>query len=288
MKKVVKKTIKSGLKYFGFELRRTRSSPIPQVYREPLEAVVAKKAGKPAAFCCPIGLCVIFNGLSFSSNGWHPFVAAAREYLSGYHTIYKGSILEKYYSVWQPQNALEALVGVGGSPEELLSYPPYMINAPWYNFSHSEMLRLMSNIAKEESINYGKTPLTISDGYGLQGPVSYKKGALEYGRLISVLESIRLKGYDRSLGDVEAHILKSNNQMRFRITHGHHRVSALAALGYDSVTVLPKMLISCDEVESWPHVANNTWTTSQALEYFFHHFEFNSAQWAIDRGLLNC
>lgn len=270
----------------GLELRRRQppSAP-PDVLDDPCLAMSQIRSGVRTAVRCDLFRCLIFNGFSLSSEGWHPFVAAAREYLEEGPREYPGSVLEKFYDEWQPANGRDALIGATLGPVVLARYPALMMHAPWLNASPDERLAGIERIIKSENRQYGGADMSEMAGYGLQGPVSREKGHLEYQRLISVLESIQKYGYDRSRGDVTVQVLKRGDEFRFRVVHGHHRMAALAALGYEAIPAIPRMVVDASEVEHWPQVYRGVWTSEEALAYFNHHFDFDSRQWAEERGL---
>jgi hypothetical protein len=285
-----KSYIKGGLRSVGLDVRRAqpsrRTAPPAPALQDPLKAVSEIRAGEAVVVKCPIADCVTLNGLTFGEHGWHPFVAALQEWLARPNTRYAGSILEKYYSIWQPKNGLEALIGAGSGPRSRSRYPGYLLHAPWNEASPEERLRFIAKVAARESLMFGRELMTIEDGYSLHGPVCRKKGELEYQRLIRVAESIRDRGFDRSLGDVTASILKRGDQFRFLVSHGHHRAAAVAALGLREVCIAPRMLVIAEEVDHWPQVYRGVWTREEALTYFDHQFDFNARGWAEQLGLL--
>ncbi|MCG3169175.1 MAG: hypothetical protein CALGDGBN_00688 [Pseudomonadales bacterium] len=277
--------INSGLNHFGLEVRRVPGRPLAPMYRDPLSAIRSVRMQQPAAIEAALDSCVIFNGLSLSRTGWHPYVAAGREFIAGTSQSYRGSILERYHLAWQPIDGLSALIGASKGPSSLAEFPPYVMHAPWFNVLPEQRLKGIAKIARRENAAFGGQEMTIVEGHGLQGPVSSRKGEVEYGRLISVLRSLQHRGYDRTHGDIAVQILKRGEAYRFRLAHGHHRAAALAALGYAVAPCTPRMLIDRDDVDNWPQVSNGTWSIKQALAYFDHHFDFDSLAWARKLGL---
>lgn len=278
-------TLKFLLRHLKIDIRRTPGKPLPMMYRDPLEAMAAANSGLAVAIECALDACVIFNGLSFSSTGWHPFVETAKEFLAG-SSNYSGSTLERYYEYWQPRDGLDALIGATNGPEILRSLPSYVMHSPWIMTGLNKRLEGIESIARLENTLFGDATLTIADGHGLQGPVSQRKAALEHRRLTAVTSSLRDRGYDRTQGDIAVQVLKRGHEYRFRIAHGHHRAAALAALGYSHAPCSPRMLVDRDDIERWPQVSNGTWTIEQALVYFNHHFDFDSRAWARHTGCL--
>lgn len=282
VKQLVRETIRTVRR--AWQIPRTP----PEAIDDPREAITRLRRGQPVVLSCPLDACVIFNGLSFSPHGYHPFATAAAERLARPEQQFSGSSLERYYVSWQPRDALAALIGAAGGPGILKDYPPYLMLAPWLDTTLVDRQAWIEKTLRWESPAAAAGPLTPADGHGLQGPVSPAKGEAEYARLVDVLASVARHGFDRTRGEIAAQLLKRDGDVRYRIVHGHHRAAALAALGYDEIPVEPSQLIDVDEVASWPHVRSGLWAASAAAAYFHHHFDFDSAAWARARGLLQC
>lgn len=264
--------------------RRRLETP-PTVIDDPRDAIALRRKGLSVALECPIDDCVIFNGMSFSNRGFHPFAAAAEELHVCPDQTYEGSSLQTYYERWQPSDALDALIGARAGPQALRAYPSYLMLAPWLDVSIEERLAWIRNTMCWESKSVGETGLGPEDGHGLQGPVSARKGAAEFERLRCVLASIKARGYNRGEGDLAAQILVREDEFRYRIVHGHHRAGALQALGARHLIVQPSAIISLEDLDRWRHVRSGTWSRAEAEVYFHHHFDFDSGAWARSRGL---
>lgn len=268
----------------GLELRIKRPAP-PIVYPTPPDALSNTSVHQPAAFIGQLAKCTTYNGFTFDSDGWHPFVATINEYLDSHTKSYKGSILQRYYSQWQPTNGQEALIGAGTGPDILANHPPFLIHAPWLTSTLEERAVDLPALIKAENERHGEEDLPIEEGYSLQGPVSERKGKLEYNRLLRVLYSIRKDGYDQSYQPITAQVLLRGDEERYRIVHGHHRTAALAALGYSHLVLVPTMVVQAKHVQDWPQVHQGPWSAQEALHYFDHHFDFNPLLWATNQGL---
>jgi hypothetical protein len=285
----VKTWVRSRLRGMGIVVRRVKPSRSPPiVFDDPLEALVYRRGGKPAAFRCPLERCVAFNGFPFGAEGWHPFVAAARELGSATEPSYRGSLLERYYHAWQPTDAAEALIGCTGFDiPALAGRPSYAYLAPWLSVTSAEFMRAQEQYVEEENLAFGGIRLPISAGYTHHGPVSYEKGQIEHERLKSLYRSISSGGYDRSHGDVEATLLKRGSEHRFLINHGHHRSAVASASGVLDVPACFSQLMMVDigEAEYWPQVRCGGWPLEAAVAYFHHLFDFDSVEWARGLGL---
>jgi hypothetical protein len=128
-----------------------------------------------------------------------------------------------------------------------------------------------------------------ADGYQYHGPVSRRKGRLEYRRLVNIYESIEERGYERQLGHAHFLVLKRGDEFRFSgIGPGNHRAAAMAALGYETIPAIfyKFHVVDVEMAEYWPQVSRGVWSQAQAEAYLHHLFDFDSRAWARDRGLL--
>lgn len=284
-KDLVKRTFLAA----GVEIKRVGPQPgPPPVYKDVWDVCRRTNSGERACYLCPISKCVVLSGFSFSRNSWHPFVEATREHVqSGFTCGYDGSSLELYYRSWMPENALEALIGAATGPAMLAQYPAYAMHSPWLDITPEERRSVMEKIIREENRCAGEEGLDAAEGYGLHGPVSRVKGAVEYARLTRLVSSIQGHGYDRSLpgGDVTGVVIEKDGDYRFCISHGQHRVAVLAALGHDYIPVAIKKLVTTSELSHWPQVYRGTWTGKEAVQYIDHLFSFDARKWAQTRGL---
>jgi len=295
----MKKVIKSALKSAGIEINRIPQKKISQrendllpIFDEPLAALAYEHAGHKAAFNCPLKLTLKSNGLSYSPDSYHPFVETLKEYESGKITTYEGSLLESYYRTHQPYNAAEAIIGFDKSPEFFKSQPAHIYwLSPWRPDDAQAVDKIVKEFTKKHSISHGEVEMTLeSDGYQYHGPVSEKKGRLEYQRLVRVFESIRKNGYDRSLGHAHFLVLKRGSSIRYLAQgSGNHRIAAMSALGYETVPALFQKsgVIDVEMAQFWVQVQKNVWSLDQAVAYFNYLFDFDSRAWAFNQGLLH-
>jgi hypothetical protein len=143
----------------------------------------------------------------------------------------------------------------------------------------------------KENERTGYPDVGIEEGYKYFGPVSPRKGQIEYGRLCNVFESIKSNGFKRSPGwdgDIGGFLLRRGDDYRFVISFGHHRLAAVAALGYETVPVkiIHPVVVDRRDAPHWPQVKHGVWTQAEALRYFDHLFDFDSRTWAKRRGLV--
>ena len=304
MGKTLKQAVKSGFKRLGLNVRRvpvrigikiTRATSnesdsdhdLPPLLNDPLEALHYTQGGKTAAFRCPLDRMGAATGLKFAQ--WNPFVETLHEYRAG-HRTYQGSTLERYYENWQPGSAAEALIGFDNAPEALSNAPSYALSTlPWRSLTVEEVIQHVRGWSRSDNSEHGLEDFQIDvHGYKAHGPVSRKKGQLEYERTTSIYESIKRDGYDRREGHVQIWLLKRGDDYLFINRGGYHRSVAMEALGYDAVPAVFKVpcVFDVKEARYWPQVRRGIWTKKQAISYVDHLFNFDPRKWARDRGLL--
>ena len=286
----IKRIVKPLFWYFGLEISgiEFKSQP-PPVYGDLEKVLGLNRIGVQASYECPLDQCLILNGFSFAGTGWHPFVEAYRDIFSGpVGTQFQGSFLERYYKTWAPGSSGEAVAGFEDAPPLLASIASFTLHAPWMEACPQDRQALMERIILDENRMAGCTGLAAGEGYGLHGPVSEKKGEIEFRRLINIYKSIKAHGYDRSQGDgdVTAIAIECNGEYRFCVMHGQHRVAAAGALGFQTVPISITKVVHYSEICHWPQVYRGFWSKVQAEKFIEHLFTFESKAWAKKRGLI--
>lgn len=302
-----RQAIKAGFRLLGVDLRVSRphhaiaielrcrqnacnEKQLPPIFNDPLEAIYSERGDKASAFHCPIDQCVVVSGLNFKAGGWHPFSALLEEIGSDGGAYYENSILERYYQSWQPQNAGEALIGLGSAPTILCSLPSHLMYLlPWASKTPEETDHTVRTWAHRDNVEHGAHDLTIDmHGFAKHGPVHPRLGKLEFERLRQIFGALSRHGYDRTNGDVNVLVIKRQGDYRFLTAGGGlHRIAAMKALGHDIVPAKPRQpwVIDVDEVDHWPQVRNGTWSRTAAIRYIDHLFDFDAAAWAQQLGL---
>lgn len=292
LRSISKNALKSGFALFGLEVesKENRQAALPELYQRLEEALYAKTTGLSASYDCPLESCVIQTGFSFSEKKFHPFVEALKRIHNGLEApVYEGSFLEHYYHAWTPSDGNEVYAGFGNAPETLHSVPSFTVHAPWMEAEPTARQILMERTIAYENAAADEPDLPPAAGYGLHGPVTRRKGQLEFLRLLETYESIQGRGFDRTISkeDVSAIGIERNGEFRFCIMHGQHRMAAMSALGYRKVPVNITKVVHFNEIEHWPQVYRGTWTVQQAQDYINHLFDFDSNRWAHQQGLLS-
>jgi hypothetical protein len=293
---IVKRAIQAAFKRAGFTIRRVTGPPKPldpsRIFDDPMEALHYHRGGKRAAFHCPLELTVQEFGFSFAPRGWHPFVAALKEYGAGLGRSYDDSYLKRFYDKWQPAHAGEVIIGFPAAPEALRHRPcrdAYM--TPWTSLTIQEMRDHAASWYNHDHAPFGARfdPDTHGDKYF--GPAHPDLGQVSFVRLTRAYESIRSRGYDRRLGDVNMALLRRGPELKFlKWGGGTHRTAAMAALGHTTIPATFSQhraaVLDVADVDYWPNVRSGLWSREAAMRYVDHLFDFDTARWAAQRGLL--
>jgi hypothetical protein len=286
-------TRSTGLLNLRFRRANTSTTDTdpPAMSQDFSEVLHARRGGARIAYNCPIDLCVNANGFNFSRTGWHPFSAALDEYASGRSTTYEGSLLERYYEIWQPQDAAEALLDPNVAPRTFKGLPTHMMyHFPWSARTLEAADRAIRGWYSDDGIEHGAPEVGDIDANGLKdhGPVSAATGGLEFKRLVEIYERIRREGFRREYGDVRVVPVGRGSELRFlNFGGGLHRTAAMKALGHAFVPATPlgPFVFHVDEVDYWPQVRAGVWDAASARRYVDHLFEFDALHWATERGL---
>ncbi len=226
--------------------------------------------------------CTSINGFAFG-QGWHFLVETLEQYKKNRSIKYEDTALAKYYECYQPQNLLEALFGKNKTDNDsdflaLTKYrSPQNAPMPW------TPMKMVTKSFKRNSGDYG--PKDKFSNYGIH----------RMRRLISIYGSIKENGFDEEknseIGDhIKGILLKRNNEYKFLVVNGNHRIAALSALGYQKVSVRSckkfPSIIDIDNCPNWPCVKKGIYNENAARKILLHYFEENglnkAKEWGID------
>jgi hypothetical protein len=280
---------------FSLEVRRTPpqgAAPDPAPLCEDfLEALFRERGGEAGAFLCQTSRCVQVNGFSLAPAAWHPLRETLREALESGQSRFEGSVLDRFYAAWRPQNAGQTFPGFGEAPESFNGLPPACVHLlPWMAWSPAQAERYHIEWNLSDWKEHGAVHLDPRrDGLPDFGPVSRHLGQFEYARLRTLHESLERDGYRRELGDVRVQVLCRGNDVRFlHYGGGRHRTVAMNVLGHDMIPARHTYpwLIDVDQAADWPGVRSGLWNERQARAYVDYLFEFDSQAWAKAAGLV--
>lgn len=273
MLKIASQYTNTVLHKFGLELKRKgQSSKIVDlrgITCNPVEAYYLSK-GRPFLMSIPLDKCfyIDFPG----SDKKNPFVMTLTAYKNGTCTCFLDSPLKSFYDRWQPEKPAY----YDSNNKEV---------APPWDFGLKRDINLSEARLKRKDFVRVKKELGITDnqiyGHISRGPVSDGFGEITFNRLVKVYNSIQRHGYkpdQMGSNHIRASFFLNRHDYRVSISSGKHRITALQALGYESVPILfgpPKfpVIIRRDEVEYWPNVLAGYYTKEQALEVFDKRFK---------------
>jgi len=218
--------------------------------------------------------CRMLRGVAIAAShkANNPFISALVGFQKSKCEASVENILRNYYHSFQPASSAE-LLGVEDAASHCLKQSAYSYIYPWETApkSNHEARRLRA-IAREDATHGSRLGF---QGWHHFGPVSEAKIKLESRRLLDTYKSIAKSGYLRKNGkdgDIEGVVLQDKDKMVLLVKKGHHRIAALAALGYATVPVRLNMhqpaLIHRSESPQWPNVANGNYVHTEALEIF--------------------
>ena len=263
-----------------------------KIYRHPINALYSQEYWGEVKYVASwnINRCVSSAGFRFGLNGWHPYTACVNEYASGRNDGYKDSVLEAFYTAFQPENMFEAMIaGADFSLAPDISPKCYVF--PWEPRGIREKIESMKFSVEAENKRHGFDSLTIEDGFPYHGPVAGKKGEMEYKRLVQLYNSINEIGYQRSdtpSGDIRGSLLCRDGEYLLHVRAGVHRASVVAALDIIDcpIRLITPTIIQRSHVAFWPQVRSGLWSKKLALEYFDHLFDFDCIEYAASNGML--
>lgn len=234
--------------------------------RDALDVKRTIRSGRPE-FCISLGDIGTFWTAQFSLEGsGNPFLM----YLQWkFQKLDKPNPLRKFYELCQPRSAKD-FFGLEDVPlcHPLAKLPPAAVNLPWRGETSIESEAHRQTVIGMENV---AVSADVADAWGWQmvGPVSEGKLRIEEERLRRIFISIRDQGFQEAIAPpLRVDVLISENATSFFISDGQHRLAALAALGYESVQVGIRAVITPRSVAKWPAVRHGSLTIPQALSVF--------------------
>lgn len=269
----IKRAILLAPNNFGLGLVRSLENYVDEEWDSPIELLY--KTNRPLILVkVPIAdvRFMGFHGYKADKESNAPFTATIREYINNNVKHYNESALSRFYSTFQPKSIAEYLY-LGKTVNNVLnSLPASGIFFPWSNIEPTDRIKQRSIEIEIDSKEH-KSKLKIVAGDSFYGPVSSEKGKLEYNRLINVYNSIKKNGFKVDLkgrNNIGAIILESNDEYRYFVRYGQHRVAALSNLDYKHITlqIEKNLIVRRSEVMFWPAVVKGYLTESEALVFF--------------------
>lgn len=283
---LIKRTIRKALMKAGISVQRAssyRPADFSNIDIDPISAAHSV-CGRGFFIRVPIEKCLHFNMMAFPCHrdSPSPFIRTLREYEDLKCTQYKGSYLERYYTHCQPETAVDMLGFDISRQEELTHLPPSATPLFWVPELPEERARLRPRQLRTENWEHGRR-MGSDEGDQFYGPVSQRKGELEFQRLVSIFHSIKDRGHiiDYSgIDTLKVMCLIRDGEYRFMVVQsGQHRIAALSALGYDEIVVhlVPTEgiggFLRREEAEHWYLVREGILTKEEAESVFDRTFD---------------
>lgn len=110
-----------------------------------------------------------------------------------------------------------------------------------------------------------------------------------FNRMKKIVENVKAFGY-KQISDVydpvSCYVLRKDDEVRYLIFSGQHRVAAATAANSNQIVLSFKsnLVIDKKDINDWPLVKQGVWDKADAEKYFDHLFEFDSKSWATTNG----
>ncbi len=235
---------------------------------------------RPVLLKIPLKHCLTFGLTAFvpTEKGASPFVHTLKQYQTSKLNCYEGSLLEAFYTKYQPKTAGELFDLDGQCNNVLNELPPSGASLPWQPYHPSELVKVRRSQIYKDNIEHG-AKLDADHGDPFYGPVSTLKGKLEFTRLIRTFESIRERGFlvdQKGTNNIRVVSLYNGNQWRAMVSgSGQHRLAALAVLGFKTAIVqieytqgLARSILRREDCLHWPLVQKGLMTEAEAHKTF--------------------
>ncbi len=194
---------------------------------------------------------VTIFGRQFNKEGFHPIVKTIKEYQRNEDISVENTSLYRYHNKFTPEDMCQAF----GYDSSMCDLPLYVF--PWGKF------RLGCNKLKDRLKSR------------FCGPTELGQIQKQYNDTINLYKSIKKSGHQvvrhkSVIGGT--YIINKNNDKRFIVLQGNHRMSVLSALGYDKVLVYTMdgylKKIEESKIDSWKEVLRGNCGKDLALKIF--------------------
>lgn len=246
-------------------------------------AAIYQAGGRPVLLKVPLKDCVFFSHLAFpcTPDSPSPQIQTLIEYGKGNIKNWEESPLVDFYNNFQPKNAAEMMGISFEQPHELEIHPPISAILPWEKHSPIEIGNMLRKINRSEANQYKAKNKPNPNDSPISGPVSDAKIELEFIRFIKTFQSLKKRGLvvnPEGIENIEATVLRKNQNNRFYITNGQHRAAALSALSSETITIQLNNSgcggkVDITESKYWPQVVNGRLDVAVAEQIFNRIFE---------------
>jgi hypothetical protein len=285
-----RKRVKRWLRERGGQVDFPRRTGLGAVRHVRLDRVVLPDAVAPTVDASDGSMTVSLDrmvnraGFPFSSDGWHPLIAALTEQLNGPPSAVRDSVLMRFYQGFQPATVQDVLLdGIDVPGATMASWPAV-----------DGLLDIWST--KDWQVQDARR--TVAAGRALplsqfRGPMLTEEVAVHLDRLVAIHASLAEDGYrPTSFGArfVTGYFLTSGDQYRFVVGHGNHRVAAMSLLGHGEMRVTfrrgHRPVIAEERLHRWTTAHGGLLRPDEVQAVFDRFFRDDSRSRAAALGLL--
>jgi hypothetical protein len=222
-------------------------------------------------------------GFSYHPYGWHPYRATLDEFLAEPDLLYERSTLCTYFRRYQPTTVQAALIEDANEPmEPLCHWPPLL-----YLFKH---IWGMSRRRVDQILSRPSVQKTSGQQFG---PKTDEQGRQHLARILGAHESLRRHGYQPSQypdGALAGYFLVRDDQYRFVVFQGNHRLPSMRLLGVDRLDARfhpgHPPVINAADLAQWTTPRGGLFAPAVAQRLFDKLFEERGDTKARNLGLL--
>lgn len=222
------------------------------------------------------------NAFACMPDANDPLVETLIAYGRGECGTFADSPMKRFYEVWQPESAAEAIGLDKRSAHASLQRPPKGYPPlPWANVGspgawEERALKRVKRAQFRLAARTANAAQTDIEGIIYYGPVSSTFGEVTFLRLTRLYDSIRENGYrpeSYGSGHVGGRVLAREGSYRVAVAGGKHRVATLTALGYKYIPVQfggrrSPAVINREDADSWPNVRSGLYSIDEAVAIF--------------------
>jgi len=232
----------------------------------------------------PIECCIDLVGRRFTEDGGNHWVESVKQIIETPDVLARESVLVDYYADFCFNSAQKLLMTCfSGVQVDAESQKRIGTVFPWSYVSYLKQRKVI-----EETAIFDVEETTKSDYWG---PKTFLEVEKEFERIKSIYLSIVDIGYDpkKFKDKYNLHpypwgvVLKYQDQLRFVVLSGKHKLSVLAALGYRSVQVKLRphsinnadtypMVLDLTNIGNWPCVRHGFYSEKTARSLFLGYF----------------
>lgn len=229
-------------------------------------------------------------GFGYHKDHFNPLVKLINHYSMGSEMAYETSILKKFNQKFSPKNLQEAITGIISYPEGNTAKIAYPIGYSIFRVSCMPMpwTRCKFDLYKGNWDPEANSPVKLRDCIGGENSkveeLLDKEAMWHYQRTIKTYESIKNNGYkpelfsdmSRKNGYIRGVILKKEDEYRFIVLGGQHRVAALSCLDYEEVPVIfdtNMAIVDYKNINNWPVIRKGIYDLKDAQIIFNGFFE---------------